>query len=305
MTKPEIHLAISFDQNYIKQFYALLYSILGNNAHLTVHFHCIVTGLDEEAKKQIDDKITEHDCVLNYYQIDEKYFEQFKTGGSWSKATYYRLFFPFLISESVTKLLYIDTDILVVGDLAEFLKQEHEGYPICAVYDNYVMEQPLIGVTGKEKYFNAGVLWIDTDKWRKQRITEQCIDYLLTYPERIKYVDQCALNAILKDNWKRIPEKFNMLTSYIPVGIRNRDKKSFLDNVIIIHFTLQRPWKYLNIHPFRRVYNKYLSKSGAGKPIDDYTIGKLPSRVKASAVEWYMKNDVVKEVWRKFKRIGK
>jgi lipopolysaccharide biosynthesis glycosyltransferase len=89
-------------------------------------------------------------------------------------------------------------------------------FPVAAVYDNYVKSQPLLGIFDEGEYFNSGMLLIDVEKWREQNISEKVMEYLLKYPERIKFVDQCGLNAVLNGNWMKLPARFNRIFTYLP-----------------------------------------------------------------------------------------
>jgi lipopolysaccharide biosynthesis glycosyltransferase len=168
------------------------------------------------------------------------------------------------------------------------------------VYDNYVVTQPLIGITEENEYFNSGVLLIDIPLWKAQRISEQCFDYLLKYPERIRFVDQCALNAVLKQNWKKLDWKFNVLYTWLPEEATARQLKKFIEDKYIIHFTLHRPWNILCRNRFRTRYFKYLKASPAADKsrYHDFSRNKIIPLLKLRILEMYMDSPYLKKLWR-------
>src|SRR5690606_16733191 len=141
-----IHLAIAFDQNYLSPFYALLMSVVEHNKNNKVVIHAIVTGVADGERRTIKSFVQEHGHEIFFYEIDPAVASRFVLVNNWTPAVYYRLFFPFLIPADIKKLLYIDTDVLVVGDLAELYRMDTDGYPVAAVYDNYVKTAPQLGI---------------------------------------------------------------------------------------------------------------------------------------------------------------
>jgi lipopolysaccharide biosynthesis glycosyltransferase len=191
----------------------------------------------------------------------------------------------------------------VVGKLSELLEQPLDGYPVGAVYDNYVKVQPLIGINEENQYFNSGVLLIDIFLWNELKISEKCFEYLGKHPERIKYVDQCALNAVLKGNWKHLDIRFNCMYSYIPLESSEKVKREFLNDKVILHFTLQRPWTYLCKNPYRSLYRKYLKKAPGGHTAKaiDFTWKQVPAAIKIRFNEWYWNSSLFQKIWRSIK----
>ena len=90
--------------------------------------------------------------------IDKELFEGYKTGPHINYATYFR-FFATAVVES-EKVLYLDSDIIVTGDLSTLFEIDLKGYSIGAVDDVYAYE-------GRKSGFNAGVLLMDVAKWKE------------------------------------------------------------------------------------------------------------------------------------------
>lgn len=303
LTNEPIHLAIAFDEKYLTPFYALLTSIFYHNKDNRIILHTIATGISDHEKAAINKYVQQLKGEINYYTVDQNFVSRFVLTSTWTSAVYYRLFFPFLIPDTVNRLLYIDTDTLVINNLQAFGEINLQDFPVAAAYDNWVKVQPLIGIEEEGNYFNSGVLLINVPEWKKQKISEKAFDYLTEFPEKIKFVDQDALNAVLINNWLKIDNRFNLIYSVIPPDLARRDFEQYLTDKVILHFTLERPWHMLCQNRFRYLYHKYLKLSPHSKasPYVDFSIGKLNTFIKIRLREFYFDNPNIMHLWRKIK----
>jgi lipopolysaccharide biosynthesis glycosyltransferase len=303
VTDNVIHLGIAFDQNYVRHFYALITSVLAGNRQNNISIHAIITGLSDKEQQEVKNYIEQNGKSIQFYQIDEAFTKQFVLTSHWSPAAYYRLFFPLLIPQGIERLIYLDTDTVVVNELAALYNLEMGGYPVAAVYDNWVKSAPKIGINEEGHYFNSGMMLINLPVWREQKVSERAFKYLADYPERIDYVDQCGLNAVLINNWKKLDWKFNVLHSRIPEGMSEKEKTVFIKDKVILHYTLDRPWKMLCKNPYRHLYHQYLKDSPykAKNKYVDYDVKKLPAFLKIKLVEAYFNFPLLQKAWQGLK----
>lgn len=301
--KNTIHIGIAFDLNYVQHFYALASSIFYSNPHNELIIHSIITGLRIEEKKAIETYVIQKGHQIFFYEIDETFAGQFILTSKWTSAAYYRLFFPLLVPKEIHKLLYLDTDIIVVNDLSALYNINTDGYPVAAVYDNWVKTAPLLNILEEGNYFNSGMMLINLPKWREQKISEQVFDYLTRYPERIQYVDQCGLNAVLADRWQKLDWKFNVLHSRIPEAMSKKERKGFIKDKVIVHYTLDRPWKMLCRNPYRDLYHKFLHASPykAKHKFVDFEMRKIPAFLKIKLAELYFNLPFLQRIWKGMK----
>ena len=146
---------------------------------------------------------------------------------------------------------------------------------------------------------------IDLQLWRKQKISEKAIEYLTLYPDRIKFVDQDALNAVLKNNWCKLDWKFNVIYSRLPQDATLNDLMLFIENKVIIHFTLQRPWFKLCKNRLKFLYSKYLLLSNSlDKNIYVHDVNySIKAHIKLALLEFYLDNKILNKSWRAFKSL--
>lgn len=259
---PKLHLALGFDENFIVPIYALFTSIFYNNRKNYIVFHVIATGLTIQQQDELRSYCEVNNSEIIFYQIDEDYVKSLvyiPDETHFTIATYYRLFFHMMLPPEVEKLLYIDSDTIVLGDLATLFNIDIGTAPIGAVPDSYPQIRYDLGMSKREDYFNAGVLLINIPTWKLHKVTENAIDFIAKFPEKIKYVDQDALNATLINKWYRLDKKYNL--TWFDVSLQVPKNELVKDKVIIHYTTAQKPWNCLTRNKLRSYYHKYLKLS--------------------------------------------
>jgi lipopolysaccharide biosynthesis glycosyltransferase len=177
--------------------------------------------------------------------------------------TYTRLWIGDFFPPTVERALYLDSDIVVVGDVAPLWNADLGGALMGAVdipgSDQGVRQ---LAMRMEDGYFNAGVLLIDLKQWRAIRAEETVLDYIRAYPERVHY-DQDALNACFHRRTKRLDYRWNVIRPFfrepLALPLERAEIESIRREARIIHFNGgSKPWSYFCDHPRRDEYAKYL-----------------------------------------------
>ena len=189
-----------------------------------------------------------------------------------SIATYYRLFAGELLPKSLSRVLYLDGDIIVTGDLSQLWETDLTGKAVAAVADAvWEQERPKsLHYPEEAGYFNAGVLMMNLDYWRAKGVGRQCLDFLENHHDILMFHDQDVLNAVLWDKKICLPLKYNyqvtLLFDYCFDEEQIKARKKELEtsgNPFVIHFcrTL-KPWmiSYYK-EPFWEIWESYKKKS--------------------------------------------
>jgi len=260
-----LHIAVAFDENYITPIYVLLTSIFMNNKQNRLRIHAIATGVDEAERNKIALYTKQNNASIVFYDISnfDLSFFVLRPDSHFTLATYYRLFFPALIPENIDKLLYLDSDIVVIGDLKKFTDFDLGSCPVAAIEDITAKARPELGIYDKSQYFNAGVLLINVAEWKRQCVMEKSFQYLQDFPERLKWQDQDTLNAVLANNWYKLDKRFNVGYYDIPKFLARKHYNEFIKDKIIIHYTsgVHKPWQMLGQNKLRYLYHDYLKQS--------------------------------------------
>lgn len=167
-----------------------------------------------------------------------------------STVTYGRFAIPRLLPESVSKVLYLDADLLIRGDISPLLNVDLLGHSAAAVREP---SDPLFGslrglqhtydldLNPLHPYFNAGVLLLDLGQLRERDIERLCVDYVSRHePDRM---DQDALNAALCGHILELSPRWNLEDYYFESEERRTRYRSVIESASIIHFVgHNKPW---------------------------------------------------------------
>ncbi|MBL7918015.1 MAG: hypothetical protein JNM96_06435, partial [Bacteroidia bacterium] len=193
---------------------------------------------------------------------------------SYGEATYYRFFL--LDTIHVDKLLFLDCDMVVEGDVIELYNTDQQGKIISAVHE-VLAPQTHLDKFQLTKSFNAGMMLIDCKKWQEHKISQKAFEYTANYPHLLEYADQDSLNVVLKDHWHVLPShKWNVIAriGLVKLGIGSANYSIYskeelfkdYDNPKIIHYAnrLFKPWFWLDPSPFKKNYIHYKKLSPWG-----------------------------------------
>ncbi len=264
-----LHIACNIDSKFVPHCAVTLVSLFENNKGEKFAVHIVTGGLPQADREILDRIVSGYGHQVCFYTPSPELLSGLsikKFGKRISMATYYRCFLSDLLPKDIDRLLYLDCDIVCLGDVRPLWDLPLNGVGVAAVEDmgageasRYeVLQYPM-----SESYFNAGVLFINLDYWRKHDVSHACVEYYRKYPERILFNDQDLLNSVLHDSKILVDLKWNVQDAFYRTP-RERDdawEKKFshvLRHPVLLHFTNRKPWDYDSQHPLRHIYFKYL-----------------------------------------------
>ena len=71
-----------------------------------------------------------------------------------------------------------------------------------------------IGINKEEPYFNAGILLIPLNIWRKENLQSKFIDFLIAHNGVVFHHDQGIINAVCAGRKKVVLPKYNTISNY-------------------------------------------------------------------------------------------
>ena len=265
-----IHIACNIDSNYVRHCAVTLVSLFENNRREEFSVHVIARGLSGGEKDILTQLAAKYGSRVLFYEPDLRLLEGFtirKFSKRISMATYYRCILSELLPADINRLLYLDCDIVIVEDISEYWNTPLDDKTGVAAVEDMGCNEParyeILKYPMEDSYFNAGVLLINLDYWRKNDVAHACVDYFHKYPERILFNDQDLLNSILHKNKILVDLKWNVQDAFYrrPKQMDESWKEKFsevLKHPVILHYTNRKPWEYDSQHPLREVYFQYL-----------------------------------------------
>ena len=213
-----------------------------------------------------------------------------------SLETYFRLKLPDFFPD-FDKVLYIDCDVTVLGDVKELWELDIAGV-YAAVCEDIVPVEHLREFIGDFANFNAGVMVINLKKWREDRISQKCFDFIEHHSEKIFFVDQDVLNSMLIPKINYFPRFWNL--EYMPLNDVVSGLYSEQEIRLIHHISRMKPWNTPFGHIYADKYFKYLAKTPWWHHILLLKAGMIAKGVKKSILiylqNWNCKNRLIKTV---------
>lgn len=244
----EIPICFATDDNYVPFLAVAVASLLDNaNKDNFYRIFVLTTALKQENIDKIM-KLQTSNSSIEFISLSkelDKIKDMFHLRDYYSKETYYRIFIPNLFPQ-YKKVLYLDCDITVLGDISELYNTHIHGFYVGAaveevmqsydVFGNYVEKS--LGID-RQDYFNAGILLINCRRWRKALFAEKFVDLLGRYKFRVVQ-DEDYLNVLCRGRVRKVSLGWNK-TSYKNDDFDDKDLK-------LIHWKINwRPWKYKNV----------------------------------------------------------
>jgi lipopolysaccharide biosynthesis glycosyltransferase len=195
---------------------------------------------------------------ISFINVAE-YFENrnLKTEGHITVETYFRLAAPYILKD-YKKILYFDCDLTCRADVRGLYEIDLGENLLGAVsqlntlqyrYKNLPPELNKLNLKNPEKYFNAGMLLINAEQFRKTVKLEDMLDTALKY----QINDQDLLNIVGDEKTHYLPYHWNYIIDYTYTALPEPLKQQYIEygkNPSIIHF---QPWTHL----IRTLFSNY------------------------------------------------
>ena len=180
---------------------------------------------------------------------------------------YFRIFIADMFKE-YDKGIYIDSDIVVPGDISELYNIDLKDNLIGASTDHSIQDVPElinwmengIGVK-KQEYINSGVLLLNLKLLREKKFSQKFLELLNKFHFDSVAPDQDYINAMCNGKIYYLNEEWDVMPN---------NKKPVFENPKLIHYNLfDKPWCYDNIQ-YEDYFWKYAKKTSFYNKIVEY-----------------------------------
>ena len=273
----QIDIVACTDKWFVMPTGVMMYSVCVNNPDVGIVFHIIkddsVTAQDEH---DLEETVTAFKGKrVAFYTADDTLLSAFpnlQLRWDITKGSYYRLMLSEILPDTIHKVLYLDGDIIVRGSLLPLWNTDLASFAVAAIPD------PMEGIIKyynrlqyplKYGYFNAGVLLVNLDYWRKHDAITQFNEFLKNRADDIRFHDQDVLNVIFCDSKQPLSIKYNLHNGFISKNKLYdywKYEKELLEtqkDPVVIHFSDWKPWYSYqrNPHPFSSTWFKYQNQT--------------------------------------------
>ena len=242
-------IVLAGDRNYTTQLETTIKSILYHNRDVKIYI------LNQDIMPDWFRKPRKIASMLGSEIIDVKLpeqtvFQDWEKQDHISSIAYARFFIPEYVPED--KVLYLDSDLIVNTSLEKLFSIDLENRLLAAVKDTD-------GIT-----FNTGVLLINNEKWRQEKLKERLIEQSVVTIKEVKEGnfenfngDQTILNQVCSSQWLELNRIYNLQVGHDIVALYNnwQGHLAFNDKPVVIHFTtFRKPWTTLIANRYRDLW---------------------------------------------------
>lgn len=292
-----IDVALSVDDNYAKYCATAMCSILDNKNECDEIFFHILHGdiLDENIARLAIFPNTK------LYKLNESEFSPYVRRKKHVGFTpmFYRLKLASIL-KNIKKVIYLDCDIIVIKSLSELYSIDISSYVVAAepalppvpaeTFSFYKSQMDRLGLPVLKDgfYFNSGVIYMNLEKIRNERIENDFFEYLKKNSQEIQFADQDTLNVVLQGKCLALDSKFNFVPD--PKYHNKEFCKTLPTDITILHFAGAKPWGKGFYNPFTEEFWKYYKKSGfvTEQEFSDQYNNYKKSRTKAAQIMLYL-----------------
>ncbi len=260
-----MNILISVNENYLPYAKTMLHSLRLTNA-APVHVYLMYLQIEDATLQKFSAFLQEElEMHFTAVPVDESSFEGMPVGRHYTIEIYNRLLAQYLLPPTVERILYLDVDVIIRGDLTAFYEQPmaEKIYLTACVDWNYQteqikMHQLSLGLSRAHRYFNTGVLLMDLGKLRADIASQQVFAATKMLSERVKYPDQDILNYMYEENVQYADEKVYNFQAFELHPLAFSPRK----NIILHYAGAQKPWNFRFVNRYSKYYWSVACKEG-------------------------------------------
>ncbi|NCB48839.1 MAG: glycosyltransferase family 8 protein [Clostridia bacterium] len=259
--KEIIPIFFSTDNNYIPFLSVALRSLIENaSKNYRYIVRVLSSGIDPQKSKVILDMSTEN-FDIQFIDVSERvrpFLIEIQNSIHYQVtiASYYRLFIASMFKE-FDKALYLDCDIVVLDDISKLFNIDLGDNILGGAQCQIIRSSPVFREYSKqvlglspENCFNAGILIMNLDAYRKNNIENSFIDILKNYKFELIANDQDYLNFLCKGKVKMIDISWNKAA--LRDGYKGKPN--------LVHFAfIKKPWTNYGVK-FEKYFWEYAKK---------------------------------------------
>lgn len=245
----KIDVAYAINEAYVDYCLVSMLSVITNNPQSRISFHILTDGLSTSAKSRLRQTHKQHIDDVFIYEIDESKINNLELA-KFNRNIWLRIFLPELVDENIQRILYLDTDTIVCGDISELFSMDLTGCSLAGCMDYMGFSDDVykrVGYPRKYGYNCSGVMVMNLDYFRENNLTKKILDYARSHAETLKFPDQDAINCVCHETMKLLPLKYDILSPFLSdadfIAQHKSEVKEILTDPKIIHYAGCNPWR--------------------------------------------------------------
>jgi lipopolysaccharide biosynthesis glycosyltransferase len=238
-----IHLLCAADARYGGYAGIMLASVLRANPGEVFDIHLLSDRMRARDRHKLAALVQRADSRLTVYDVAAHLAEYADgVGNHLSRAAYARLLIADLLPAGLSRILYLDCDIICTGALRP-LWQLGGTIPLVGAVPDRTGEhwKRRLGLPADAPYFNSGVLLINLATWRERDIAGKIVAWMSANPDKLALADQDAINACLWAEITPLADRWNLQIGHDSGPL----PAARLNEAVLLHYTsAHKPWRF-------------------------------------------------------------
>jgi lipopolysaccharide biosynthesis glycosyltransferase len=239
-----MQVAVASDERFAGQLSALMHSLSVHSPQ--IHLWILDCGLSSETSGRLVAFARERLAGVDRLTVDRTAFDGID-GMSWGPAALARLLIPALLPAGVGRAIYLDADTLTLAPIAPLWELPLGDNLVAGAVDPWAHANDVVATP---YYANSGVLLMNVEAWRNERISEAALTFLRNCPHQ--FTDQSAINAVAAGRILPLASDWNYILGFVGTNFISLSPERLPK---IIHFagSEPHPWAYRDA-PYREIY---------------------------------------------------
>lgn len=251
----KMNILVTLNSGYIKPLTVMLNSLLGSNPNRDFRVFVAHSSLTAQDFRYLEEHVPMEHCELANIQVPNTMFADAPVLERLPKETYYRLFAAQLLPQDVTRVLYLDPDLVVVHSIDRLYRLDFSGNLFAAASHQFGPMQWLnrtrLHMPEGSKYVNAGVMLMNLSLLREVQDVPAVFDYIRENREKLYLLDQDILNGLYGGSTLAVDalaynldDRYLLNHNLLTRPSRHVDMGWVEQNAVIIHYCgKSKPWK--------------------------------------------------------------
>ena len=277
-----MNIAYQCSNSFVGPLLVSIKSLLVNGKYDSLKIFILSKDFSKENLASVNELIHSHGYKVDAEIIRIPDFEKdygMKTddfNGKWTPNSYVRLFLSDLLPKEIEKVLYLDSDVLILKDLNELFDTNLEGYNAAACCD-FLSEEyyKFLTLTDKDSYYNSGVILFNLKECRASKYVSKVVEEVNKRKGFVFFVEQSIFNIVENNKILKLDAKYNLNTIALTLSEKQIDNlrkpintysseeiKKAKEDTAILHMTTfflvtNRAWFKKTNYKRKEVFREY------------------------------------------------
>ncbi len=262
------HVLMCCNDAYVKHMAVCCVSLIENNPALRFEFVLVCNDIAPQSRSRLKSTLQQYPAIT-YTLLDQASpaLNSLLVSTYYTKEMWARFWVDEYFAPDVSRVLYLDPDIVVTGNVETLFTIPLEGRLLAAVSIPGSEERiRALEIPPERGYFNSGVLVLDVAKWRAIGARDALLAYAAAHGETLPYGDQDALNACFHADRLTLDYTWNAISPFYRDGadlpVSPAEIQRVRREARIVHFNGQsKPWTFMCRHPAKPRYLEFRSRT--------------------------------------------